>query len=343
MDKTLSQQEVDALLQAVRSGDIQDQVEEVSSVTSKELRVVSYDFRKPRLVSSDHLHGLHLIHESFAKGLIGSVFTSLKAQMDIKPVSIDSIVYNEFIMSLLNPTFVATIATAPQPGEIVLEMNLGIVLTLTDILLGGTGTGIPESRELTVIEKSLAGNFVDYILAELRTAWSGIADMKLTSRAVECNPELVRIVSPETPVFSVTFDIRINDTTGTLNICYPYDVVQPLLPRIAARVSGRKEKSSRTDREKQEIVGAVANVPLDVRVEVGQGFILASQLGRLKVGDVVTLETRIDEMADVQIENRSCFKGALCSSRNRAAVRIVRRISDSKGQGHQERSDAKPK
>lgn len=343
MDKTLSQQEVDALLQAVRSGDVEATASDISSDKSSEVRVAIYDFRKPRLVSSDQLHGLQLIHESFAKSLASSIFTGLRAQMEITPLGIDNVSYSEFIMSLLNPTFISQVTTAPLPWEIVLEMNLSIVLTLTDILLGGPGAGVPESRELTPMEKALAGNFIEYVLAELHTAWSGIADMKFSSRAVESNPELVRIVAPETPVFSVTFNLRVNDATGTLSICYPYDVVQPLLPRIAARVSGRKERSVRSDREKQDVIRAVSRVPLDVRVEVGTGVILASQLARLKPGDVIRLETQVDELTDVNVGNRPCFKGALCSSRSRAAVRIVRSVSESKGDGTPDRPESRVK
>lgn len=343
MDKTLSQQEVDALLQAVRSGDVNEPAAETPPAKASELRVAAYDFRKPRLVSSDHLHGLQLIHESFSKSLAGSVFAGLKAQMDIKPVAIDSIVYGEFIMSLLNPTFVSVVTLAPYSGEIVIEMNLSIVLTLTDILLGGPGTGVPEARELTSMERSLAAGFMDYVLSDLSAAWSGIADMKLASRAVECNPELVRIVSPETPVFSVTFDVRLNDATGTINICYPYEVVQPLLPRIAARVSGRKEKSARSAHEKQGAVRAISKVPIDVRVSIGTGTILASQLGQLRSGDVICLDTQTDELADVSIGGRANFKGALCSSRGHAAVRIVSRISESNEEATPERPGVKGK
>jgi flagellar motor switch protein FliM len=343
MDKTLSQQEVDALLQAVRGGGVEEVGEEAVVQPASEVRVAAYDFRKPRLVSSDHLHGLQVIHEAFSRGLTSSVFTSLKTQMDVKPVAIDSIVYSEFIMSLMNPTFVSMVSMAPLPGEIVVEMNLGIVLTLTDILLGGTGLGVPDARELTAMERSLAGSFMDYLLAELSAAWSGIVDLRMVSRAVECNPELVRIVSPETPVFSVTFDARVNETTGTINICYPYEVVQPLLPRIAARVSGRKEKSTRSDRERSDIIKAVSGVPLELRVEIGMGTLSANQLGSLKPGDVVCLDRQIDELADVHIGNRACFKGSLCASRSRAAVRIVKRISEKNQDGPADRHEAKPK
>lgn len=327
MDKTLSQAEVDALLNAVRSGDVPEAPNAAASGPAGEIKVAAYDFRKPQLISSDHIRGIQLIHETFAKGLSSSVFNNFKAQMDIKCVGIDSVVYSEFAMSLLNPTFINIVTVAPRPGEILVEMNLPLLLTLTDILLGGSGTDVQESREMTMIEKALAGNFMDFVLAELRMAWSGIADMKLTTRAVEFNPELVRIVALEMPVISAVFDLRINDKTGALNICYPADVVQPLLPRVAARVSGRTEKAALSGQEKQDALRSIFNVPFDVRVELGRGSILASQLGRLKTGDVVCLETQTDELANIMVEDKLCFKGSLCSCRRRVAVRIVDRIS----------------
>jgi flagellar motor switch protein FliM len=73
------------------------------------------------------------------------------------------------------------------------------------------------------------------------------------------------------------------------------------------------------------------------------GTLSANQLGSLKPGDVVCLDRQIDELADVHIGNRACFKGSLCASRSRAAVRIVKRISEKNQDGPADRHEAKPK
>jgi len=170
MDKTLTQEEVDALLQAMKTGEVKPE-DELPTTVAEEVKVVAYNFRKPRLVSGDQLHGFQVIHDLFAKGLQTGLFVSLKKSVDIKLVAIDQFTYGEFILSLFRPTYLAVMSTTPSIGEIVVEMNLSIVLAMIDILLGGDGTSVQEPRELTAIEQTISTDITDVVRAELKSAW----------------------------------------------------------------------------------------------------------------------------------------------------------------------------
>jgi len=327
MDNTLSQDEVDALLQAIKSGQVVGEEDKVRQ-EADEVKVVSYNFRKPHLISSDQLRGFQMLHESFAKTLQSSLLANLKTPLDVKPVAIDNLTYGEFVLSLLSPTFMAVLSTTPNMGDLVIEMNLAVILGMVDILLGGDGGSVHEARELTAIEQSIAGAIMDHVLAELKSAWSGTVDFSFKVQSIESNPEYVQITTTESSILSATFDLRMGETTGTMNICYPFDMIQPILGRVTARMSGRREKTANTGTDREEMLLAVGGVPLKLRAEIGRSLLFASELGNLKLGDVVCLDKRIEDPVDVLMGDQVCFKGELGQSRGKVAVRLSRRFSE---------------
>jgi|GEM_PF-3016623 len=332
MDKSLSQDEVDALLQAVRSGKVEESAPapEPQAVHSR-TSISSYDFRKPRLVSNDHVLGFKLIHAAFAKRMSGTVSSMLKVSLDAKTASVENISFNEFTAGMMNPTFVVTAGVSPHSGEIAIEISLPILFTLLDAMLGiPASAAAPESREPTAIEKSLAGGIVDIMLADLHEAWAGVSDMHFKTRTIESNPEFARVAAADALVLCATLDLRCGETAGTINICYPLDVILPVLSKVAAKFSGKKSAGTVSVDGREIMLRSLAAVPFEIKAHLGSGRIPTQQISRLKLGSVICLDSRTDDPIMVQIGAKPCYNGALCSSRSRVAVRVVSRVENSR-------------
>ena len=243
-----------------------------------------------------------------------------------------TLTYGEFVLSLLSPTFIAVLSTSPDMGELVIETNLSVVLGMVDILLGGDGGSAHEARELTAIEQSIAGAILEHVLTELKTAWEDTVNISFKVQMIESNPEYVQIAASESSILSATFDLRMGETTGTMNICYPFEMIQPILGRVTARMSGRRERTSSTGINRDEVLVAIGAVPLSIRAEIGRSVLLTSQLGRLKLGDVLCLDKRIDDLVDVHLGDRCCYAAELGSNRGKVAVRLIRRISENRNE-----------
>ncbi len=332
MDNTLSQEEVDALLAAVKSGDIVDESASIKD-ESEQVKVITYNFRKPQVISSDQNRGFQVIHESLAKGIQSSLLTNLKVPLEVMPVAIDYLTYTEFIMSIMSPTFMVVLTTEPFMGELLLEINLPIIVSMIDILLGGAGGGSPESRELSVIEEAIVGPIVNYVLLELSRAWSDTADISFKCQKIEFDPEFVRVTALESSVLSATFDLRMGSKTGTMNICYPFEMIQPILDRVTAKMTGGRDRRGRKLGTQNEVLRSIRNVPIKLDVGLGGCIINANDLSRLKPGDVLKLDKRIDALADVYVEGRRSFQGALGTRRGKLAVQLLDRYSEDREEG----------
>ncbi|MBN1670020.1 MAG: flagellar motor switch protein FliM [Kiritimatiellae bacterium] len=321
MPEMLTQEEVDALLQAVQSGGVPASEETPETVSKKQVR--PYDFRKPRLISNEQIRGLQVIHDTFAKGLLSSLSALLRTSIDVKLVAVDQLTYNEFILSLPNPTFITVVHSPTLNGNAILEMNLSIVMSLLDVLLGGDGSAVSEPRELTAVEMLILKPVIETALSELVMAWAGTAQVELEAGANEFNPEFVRVATPEASVVSITLDWRIGESTGVIDICYPYSVIQGVLARITSEAIAAKTGQERSQADRKRMVDIMEVVPLTVRAVLGHSKVLASELTGLNEGDILYLDRRFDEPVDVCIESFKCFAAEMGQRRGNYAVRLL--------------------
>ena len=125
------------------------------------------------------------------------------------------------------------------------------------------------------------------MLENLTDAWRGIVDVQFRISGRETRPQMLQVAAPNEVVLLMSFEIRIGDVRGVLNICFPAASIEA--------VSGSFTRSwQRTQREMtpteqaalDENVGRV-EVTLSAGIEAAIG---AGDFLRLQVGDIVGLE-----------------------------------------------------
>ncbi|RKZ06119.1 flagellar motor switch protein FliM [Candidatus Fermentibacteria bacterium] len=322
MAGALTQEEIDALREAVAGGDIETEEVESQEDPQDQVKVVSYDFRKPMLVSGDQQQNLRIVHESMAKEFESDLLSTLKIAAEVKIVAIDQITYGEFILSLVNPSYLATLSTSPDVGECILEMNVSVLLSILDILLGGDGSAVRDTRELTTLETGVLRRLTKVLLGDLKAGWAGFADVGFEILSEEANPEYIQLVTPETPCMNMTFDVHIGETMGVFNLCYPLSLVQSLLTMSEAGVKPGQEGSAHSLKE-SGMLKALSDVPLNVHARVGTGRISAQRLGLLKLGDVLCLDRRCDEFLDMYIGDNRAYSVKAGQRRGKVAFLVV--------------------
>src|SRR3954466_15734954 len=119
MSKTLSQWEIDALLNTMSSDDTAtgSSASGGNSVAS-DRNVKLYDFRRPDKFSKEHIRAIQNIHETFARAMASSLSSYLRSATTGSLSSIEQVVYDEYIHQLSNPTLVNLIELQPLSGRI---------------------------------------------------------------------------------------------------------------------------------------------------------------------------------------------------------------------------------
>ena len=97
VDEVLSQNEIDSLLSALSTGEMN--AEELKN-EEKEKKVRVYDFKRALRFSKDQVRSLSRIHENFSRLLTTYFSAQLRTYVDIEVASVDQLPYEEFIRSI---------------------------------------------------------------------------------------------------------------------------------------------------------------------------------------------------------------------------------------------------
>jgi len=334
MAEVLDQTEVDALLASVGTTD-QGKQESAGSPAQPRAPVDSqspvetntYDFTRPERVSKDHIRALASIHEVFARNFGATLSGLLRTIIDVRVVGVEQLTYSEFVHSLPNPTCFAIVQAPPLEGQMCLEMSPLIVYPIIDRLLGGNNNEvfIPQ-RPLTSIEWRLIKRSHLHALEHLSEVWRNLADARFEIVGTESNPQLVHIVAPTEVVAFITFEIHLGQSSGTMSMCIPFNVIESVLSRLTTQSWFYKPKPP-SDLHVQRLTRNLIKSTVGLTAFLGQTRIKLSELRGLRPGDLVQLHKQPDEGLIVQIEGRNKYAGSPGQVRGHRAIRLLRRAT----------------
>jgi flagellar motor switch protein FliM len=312
MSKTLSQWEIDALLNSL--GNEEAAAIPGSSTTapngSDGRNVKLYDFRRPDKFSKEHIRAIQNIHETFARVTASSLSSYLRSTTTVSLSSIEQVVYDEYIHQLSNPTLVNLIELQPLSGRIVVEMNMNLGLSMLDRMMGGPGSITSRRNEFTDIEMALLRSLGSTVTAGLKDGWAAVADVQPLLVETVLNADLVQAALPGDIAALLLFEINTLGMSGMLSICVPHPVIEPLMDRLNTQAwfsSGSRKADSADDRNK--LVDGLNLARLPIAVELGSTTITVGELLDLRHGDVIRLDRSAEGELPVRAGKRARFVG----------------------------------
>ncbi|MCX7934971.1 MAG: flagellar motor switch protein FliM, partial [Planctomycetota bacterium] len=328
MPDVLSQNEIDTLLSAVDAENLDLAAPAEAPAAAAGGNFTIYDFKRPERVSTDQIHSMEMMHEVLARKLGASLSSYLRTIVEVKLASVEQLTYQEFIMSLPNPTCFNLLSCEPLDGSMVLEINPLIVFPILDKLLGGGNTDvyIPE-REMSNIEWRLMSRIINDTLAFLRESWRPILDINFKVIQTEANPQLMQIVPPNEVVILICFEIKTGESSGMLNLCVPFPVIEPIMGRFSTiQTWFTTKKSHSEEEEKKNLYSGLGRATLGVAVHLASARLTVSQFLALKPGDIIRTEKDVRSPLVMTVADRPKFLGYAGKYRNHKAFRILRAI-----------------
>ncbi|MGM0507860.1 MAG: flagellar motor switch protein FliM [Fusobacteriota bacterium] len=325
MAEVLSQGEIDSLLSAISTGEMD--IEEAKN-EEKEKKVKVYDFKRPDKLSKDQLRTLQMIHETFARLNTTMLSAQLRTSVQIQVISVDQITYEEFIRSVPENTIMGIFDAGSLDGNAILELNPNIAFTLIDRLFGGVGKKYDVSRELTDIEISIVEKMMLKQLNHLKEAWENITQVSPRIEQIESNSQFVQIVGPNEMVILITFEVKIGDSEGMMNLCFPYPMIEPVVSKLSAQYWFSNIREEGTTENIKALRERLHLVKVPVIANLGETQIPLSELLSLKKGDVISLDQQVDEDLKIKVGNEIKFEGEAGQLGKKMAVSIKKVIKE---------------
>lgn len=332
MVDVLSQNEIDALLAALSSGEM-DAEELKKEETQK--KVKSYNFKRALRFSKDHIRSLTRIHENFARYLTTYFSAQLRTFVQISVIQVEQLPYDEFIRSIPKMTILNIFEAEPFEGRMVLEVHPNVAFAMLDRLLGGTGVSPSKINALTEIENVVMERIFSRALESLQEAWKTVMDISPRLEGMETNPQFMQIVSPNETIALIPLSVKIGDTTGMINLCIPHVVLEPFMHRLSVHHWFVSQKKTRAPEEIEILQSRVNKAKLPIVAELGTSQITVKEFLNLAVGDVIALNKPVQEGLQIKVGDKLKFIGSPGAVKGRLAVQISEIVREGEEENEQ--------
>ena len=319
MGEVLSQDEIDNLLKALSTGELD--ADEMKNTDERQVK--DYDFARPAKFSKEHLRTLEIIFEHFGRLLATNLPAYLRKSVSVDVVNSEVVIYSEFSNALSNPVLLGVVGMDPLMGNVIMEMASNLGFAIVDRLLGGVGNSLEKERDFSEIELSILERVFTICVNLLHEPWENVVEITQRLNRIETNSQFAQIISPSETIAIVTINLKIGDVEGLMNICLPYTTLEPVMDKLNTKYwfSTMKEKDSNS--YEAAIENIIDNALIPMKAVLGTSKINVQDFVNLQLGDVIRLDRKVDDELEVYVGNIKKFKALPGYSDNKYAVRVT--------------------
>ena len=319
MSEVLSQNEIDNLLAALSTGEIDP--EQMSEASEKQVK--NYDFKRPAKFSKEHLRTLEIIYEHYGRLISTNLPVYLRKTVQATVVSSETVTFSEFTNALASPSILGIINFQPLNGQVIIDMAPNLGFAMIDRMLGGQGTSLDRSREFSEIEMTILQKMMIVCMQLMRDPWRNVVDINPMMDRIETNPAFAQIISPSDMIAIVTLNVKIGDVEGFFNMCLPYFTLEDVMDKLNTKFWFSNMTEVSGEKYEEYLESMIRHVDIPIRALLGKNIITVNDFTNLQVGDVIRLDKDVDSELDVYVGNLRKFTALPGYSKEKFAVRVT--------------------
>ena len=285
MSESLTPEQIAALVEAAKQGELQDEAPAASQRRSPRLRTVN--FARPTKFTSDQERRLSRSLESFCRTASTRLSAELRVPIELEVIASTQLTFSTAQSQLPGNSVCAVLEVSPIDTRMLMSAELSFVLCALEALLGAAPDHAPKDRRLTEIDWALSRRLFGTMLSQLSLIWHDVADVELSLGTLESSTENAQIAPFSEPTLSLTIEARIARTSSTLSLLVPYCAIAPVAAAFSQRdgagPSGSEDAADAVD-------AALRGVEITMRAEVADTHMAVEDVLALKPGDVVRLD-----------------------------------------------------
>jgi flagellar motor switch protein FliM len=232
--------------------------------------------------------------------------------------------FHDFMADLNEGTIFHLLTMNPLPGQMVVTISPDISYVILEQRLGGQVDRDARQRPLTEIDQALLRGMIEHILGDIKASWSRLAPVEPSLDDSTTNSHWVQMMLGNERVMLVILEMTIQEVSGMMNIYIPFATLKPVAQNLNPHmwISGYKDRSPDPATRNLALEG-LSLVTLPVRVFLGNTRLPLSQIVNLQPGDIVRLDTPVNQDLPVQVADQTCFLGRVGRHGTRLAAQIT--------------------
>lgn len=319
MGEVLSQSEIDNLLAALSSGELD--VEEIQEPGEKSVK--DYDFKRPAKFSKEHLRTLEIIYEHYGRLISTNLPVYLRKNIQVAVASSETVTFSEFTNALSNPVILGIVDFAPLVGNVIMELSPNLGFAMIDRMLGGQGAPLDKSRDFSEIEMTILQRLMVVCMQLMREPWKNVVDINPMMERIETNAQFAQVIAPSDMIAIVSMSVKIGDVEGLMNICLPYFTLEDVMDKLNTKYwFSTMQKDDSTNYE-EHIESLIKRIDVPVKAVLGRSQVAVNDFLSLQVGDIIRLDSKVDSEMNIYVGNIRKFTALPGSMKENYAVQVT--------------------
>lgn len=319
MGEVLSQSEIDNLLAALSSGELD--ADDIQNDNEKQVK--NYDFNRPAKFSKEHLRTLEIIFEHYGRLVSTNLPVYLRKNIQVTVSSSETVAFSEFTNALSNPVILGVVNFAPLNGNILIELSTNLGYAMIDRMLGGSGTPLEKTREFSQIELTIIDRIMSLLTQLMREPWKNVVDIMPVLNRLETNVQFAQVVPPSDMVAIVTLNLKIGDVEGYINMCLPFFTLEDVMDKLNTKYWYSVMQENKDENYGDYIESMIRKVDVPVKAVLGRSNISVADFLGLQVGDCIRLDTKVDSEMEIYVGNIRKFTALPGANDDAYAVRVT--------------------
>ncbi len=316
----LSQDEIDALLHGVDSGDVDTDANPFPA--DGETRV--YDFATQDRIVRGRMPTLDMINERFARYLRIHLFNLLRRASEISVIGSRVTKFSEYLHSLYVPTSLNLVRIPPLHGTALFVFDPKLVFGLVENFFGGDGRYYSriEGRDFTPMELKVIQNLLNMAFEDMQKAWEPVMHLDFEFINSEVNPQFANIVSPTEIVVINDFHIELEGGGGNLHVTLPYSMIEPIREQLD---TGLQSDRTGVDRRWQKAFEEeIPLVEVEIQANLVEKTLTVQQLLDMRPGDIIPID--LPDSVVLNVEDIPLLRGRYGVANGINALKIIEQI-----------------
>ena len=139
----------------------------------------------------------------------------------------------------------------------------------------------------------------------------------------ETNSQFAQIIAPNDMIAIVTLDIKIGDAEGLMNVCLPFFTLESVMDKLNTKYWYANMQEQDEEEYDEYIEALLRRVGVPVKAVLGKSRISVTDFVNLQCGDIIRLDTNVEQDLNVYVGNIKKFTALPGSNKDRYAVRVT--------------------
>jgi flagellar motor switch protein FliM len=313
----MSAEQVAALVEAAKQGQLPEQPSASASRRAPRLRTV--DFSRPTKFTSDHQRRIERAIDTFCLTSVTRMSTELRTPVELETLNTNQATWSGAQSQLPAGSLRVTLDVQPLGSRMLFTVEQSFILMCLDCLLGGTPDKPPRERRFSEIDTMLTQRLIESMVHQMSLVWQDLAGISLSIVEIETYNDASQIAAVSEPTLVVMIESRINKHSASMALLIPWLAIDA----VADKLSGKESREAEADLVGAAEIGrAVSGVPVTLRAEVAAIDMPIDEILALGPGSVIKLGVQADQGVTLFAENVKLARAQPGSNGPRRAVQV---------------------